>query len=558
MKKNILFFTCCVAVVFSALTLYAAPPGSNRQQVVQDNFHQLIKENSCPGCDLAGVVLTRVNLAGVNLEGANLAGAKFYLADLSAANLKGANLQGAAFGGADLAGADLTGANLTGAILGGAYLKGAITDGIITDSFSGESGITPGETTFIADESQSKHAPYSQEVVIEKRPDLVDVQPVEEQAAVVENAESNEQIADTPVSPALAQSKQPVLMADAVVSVPESTDPGSGMLQSKEAEQVQAEVVDAVILKEQNKRKVTPQDEQTEILQEAEENATTAMESDEDAAGKIEVTRDKQQMVEEVVVSEDVKVTETVTEAAVVQDNIEPVEGNGSTVSPPPAEIENAAATTQAERVVKLDDSVTKEQKAESQSVPEAVEPEDIELQSQTKGEPAVTEEDSLDRNGDEATPSVSDLIADIEEDTPSVQASGDDLVYSVETPEQAAARQLALVELLLDDDRCVECDLTGVDLSGKRMKEVDLERANLQGANLEGANLSEANLKGANLSGANLRDADLSEADLYSANLSGADLTGADLTDTLLDSADLTGAVGVPPVVDNTTEVDE
>jgi uncharacterized protein YjbI with pentapeptide repeats len=554
MKKNILFFTCCVAVVFSALMLYAAPPGSNRQQVVQDNFHQLIKENSCPGCDLAGVVLTRVNLAGVNLEGANLAGAKFYLADLSAANLKGANLQGAAFGGADLAGADLTGANLTGAILGGAYLKGAITDGIITDSFSGESGITPGETTFIADESQSKHAPYSQEVVIEERPDVVDVQPVEE-LAVGDNAELSKQITDAPISPALAQSKQPVLMADAVVSVPDATDPGSGKLQSKEAAQVQVEVADAVILQEQNKRKVTAQHEHKEIIQETEETAATAIESDEDAAEKTGVTRDELQVMEEVVVAEDVKVTETVAEGAVVHDGIEPIKENGSVASPPD-ESENAAATTEAERVVKLDDSVTKEQKAESQFVPEAVEPEDIELQSQTKGEAPVAEEDSLDRNGDEAALSVSDLVADIEEDTPSAQAPVDDLVYSVETPEQAAARQLALVELLLDDDRCVECDLSGVDLSGKRMKEVDLERANLQGANLEDANLSEANLKGANLSGANLRDADLSEADLYSANLSGADLTGADLTDTLLDSADLTGAVGVPPV--DTTEVDE
>jgi len=109
MRQKLIFLGCCIlAVSFSGPTLYAATPGSNRPGI-QDNFHRLIQENSCPGCDLAGVVLTRVNLSGANLEGANLAGAKLYLTDLSDANLKGANLQGARLGGADFGGADLTG-----------------------------------------------------------------------------------------------------------------------------------------------------------------------------------------------------------------------------------------------------------------------------------------------------------------------------------------------------------------------------------------------------------------------------------------------------------------
>ncbi|HHD63224.1 MAG TPA: pentapeptide repeat-containing protein [Desulfobulbaceae bacterium] len=123
-------------------------------------------------------------------------------------------------------------------------------------------------------------------------------------------------------------------------------------------------------------------------------------------------------------------------------------------------------------------------------------------------------------------------------------------LVYTVETPTQAAAKLQTLVEQLHDEDRCVECALAGVDLSGEGLKGADLERANLQGADLSEANLSGANLKGADLSGANLRSTDLSEADLYKANLSGADLTGADLSEALTDSADFTGAKGVSPAV--------
>jgi len=552
MKQIILSFGCCVAVGCSVLTLHAAPPGSNRQ-VVQDNFHQLIKENSCPGCDLAGVVLTRVNLSGANLEGANLAGAKFYLADLSTANLKGANLQGAAFGGADLAGADLTGANLTGAILEGAYLQGAITDGIITDSSPGDSAIKTGETVFIADESQSKHAPYSQEVVVEERRDLVDAQPVEKHVEIID-AESGDQIAEKQISPVIAQSKQPVPMADAVVvSVPVSASQRSGVVQANEPEQAQVE--EAVILAQQSKRKVAPPDENSEIIQET-EKTETEIESDKNAAKKPETIRNEQQnVIEEVVVSEEVEVTETVAEVSVGHDDIELGEGNGSNVSPA-AEIEHAVVITEADGVAPVNDSFAEEQEPGNQVVSEPVESEDIELQSQTNGEPGVAQEDSLDKNREEAASSVSDLVADIEVEAVPLQASANALVYTVETPGQAAAKQLALIEQLLDDDRCVECDLTGVDLSGKRLKEVDLERANLQGANLEDANLSEANLKGANLSGANLRNVDLSEADLYSANLSGADLTGADLTETLLDSADLTGAVGIPPT--DTVQADE
>ena len=73
--------------------------------------------------------------------------------------------------------------------------------------------------------------------------------------------------------------------------------------------------------------------------------------------------------------------------------------------------------------------------------------------------------------------------------------------------------------------NECVECDLSG---------------ANLTGTYLYGANLTGANLFGAKLTGANL-----SEADLGVANLIGANLTGADLT--LVVGADFSGALNVP-----------
>ena len=63
--------------------------------------------------------------------------------------------------------------------------------------------------------------------------------------------------------------------------------------------------------------------------------------------------------------------------------------------------------------------------------------------------------------------------------------------------------------------NECVECDLSG---------------ANLTGAYLYGANLTGANLAG---------------ADLGVANLIGANLTGADLT--LVVGADFSGALNVP-----------
>lgn len=107
------------------------------------------------------------------------------------------------------------------------------------------------------------------------------------------------------------------------------------------------------------------------------------------------------------------------------------------------------------------------------------------------------------------------------------------------------AEKKKQLVEKLLDDNRCVACDLAGVDLSGKDLEDADLERVNLEGAILRNTDFEGSNLKGANLRGADLRDADLREADMYRADVSGADLTGAKLKDALIDSLITTGVIG-------------
>lgn len=107
-------------------------------------------------------------------------------------------------------------------------------------------------------------------------------------------------------------------------------------------------------------------------------------------------------------------------------------------------------------------------------------------------------------------------------------------------------AEKLVLLEKLKDKKECFKCDLSGLDLSGKKFSKVDLEGADLSNCNLENTNFSNSNLKGVNFSGANLRDAKFKKADLYKAVFTNADLTGANLTAALIDDAQLTDAVGV------------
>lgn len=497
---------CCLFLGLSTGNGHTATIGSGRP-VVQKNFQQLIKTNRCPGCDLAGAVLTRVDLSGADLSGANLSGAKCNLTDFSGANLRGANLQGAILGGADLAGADLTGANLTGAILQGAYLKGAKLDGTLKEQGGDQGGLATGETVFVPDGAKSKHAPYTQEADIEKQGDR----------GKVSSSASLPEAKQPPVAPA-AGSKHPVSMADAVVPVAtETTEAGK------------SEKEKAVVLREQKKQPV--------------------------AAGRSEmVTPEKA----EVKPSSDTRAA-GVDENSAVHDMIARIEADAPgkesgelhkknhkkdiATTAEPDQRQPEITEEKSGSVANMEPQATTVKKAASPEQP-------------VKPVPATagTEE----RTGEAATPAVKGKSAadthafgDAAAQNAGAKEAGP-LLYTVQTPAQAAAAKQQTVERLLDTDACVECDLAGVDLSGKRLKGVDLERANLAGANLSDTNLAEANLKGANLSGANLRDADLSEADLYKADLTGADLTGADLTEAATDSADLTDAKGVPPAGDN------
>jgi uncharacterized protein YjbI with pentapeptide repeats len=87
-------------------------------------------------------------------------------------------------------------------------------------------------------------------------------------------------------------------------------------------------------------------------------------------------------------------------------------------------------------------------------------------------------------------------------------------------------------------ENRKVEPDLSGADLSQRKLRGINLSSANLRGMNLSGADLTEADL-----GGSDLRDSNLIGADLHSASLYCTSLVGADLTRTELSYVDFTGA---------------
>lgn len=601
-------FGCCIIAIFSAWTLHAATPGSNRPGV-QENFQQLIENRGCPGCNLAGAILNRVDLSGVNLEGANLAGAKLYLADLSNANLRGANLQGAALGGADLAGADLREANLTGAILEGAYFEGARTDGIITNLPAEAAGGIAGERVFIADESRSKHTPYSQEVVIEKRRDLNSTAPGSiPQGSGEVTGETDVGENGTQDAAVLLRSKQPVPMADVVVPEPVETPRGSDqnevdqavILEDNSKQEVASspeaatgpqtgaaeDVVDTV--DERGKKTASTEDEKPVIFTEAvsgeepapadgldEHSPVHAMiaqiEADNTSIGKSPAVEGRRHAERNVIDSQSSLSHDIADSAAVgpalkrrssaqsrqkVPENTPEVQEVKPAAEPEPVvqqqpaqeSVREAPISVVADEPPAAVSSSVDNRSPEKQEVTAAVQSDPVDHQGRKQGsaDEQQAAETAPETGRDVERPVDNPVAGEVENNVPGPKAAGSGLMYTVETPETAEAKQQVLIDRLLDDDRCVECDLAGVDLSGKRLKEVDLERANLQGADLEGVNLSGANLKGANLSGANLKNADLSGADLYRANLSGADLSGADFSETLIDSADFSGAAGV------------
>jgi hypothetical protein len=102
-------------------------------------------------------------------------------------------------------------------------------------------------------------------------------------------------------------------------------------------------------------------------------------------------------------------------------------------------------------------------------------------------------------------------------------------------------------------DFSCPNCDLRGVDLSGRRLADANLSGADLTGAKLRGTDLNGASLVGTILDEADLEDAklnpsakgvaDLARASLRGASLRGAEMSGADLQFAHMAGADFTGA---------------
>ena len=674
MKPFALVITCTIIAGCSSNS-YAALLGSSRP-IVQKNFQTLIKTNACPACNLAGVVLTRVNLAGANLEGANLAGAKLNLADFSGANLRNANLQNATLGGADLSKADLRGVNFNGAVLGGAYLKDALMDARVIDehTFADEGLSHVTEEKIIHEELQAKHVPYTDDSIDDVQPSTeVPVYPpalIKQQEMIKDESPAQTeqpQPTDTP-EPALQQPVEPeTIIANSVEKAAEQSKTLTPLADMEEPPVPEPTAATVVTDKQDNAAPVAPVEETgfwgsvtsffSDDSDPAEQEITVATEQD--AQKPVVEPEIEPAPTDEIIVSQtqevivtDTKQTEIVTEeihedsdfwksvgsiftsdeektvpqpelAAPVEEEVpppvevvvietEPVQAEpteesseksgfwGSVTSvfsseeekatPQPEEpvapvVEEVAPpvevvieeTKQPEAVPAEENkedssfwgsitSVFSSEEEEATPQPEPVAPvvekaappvqtdqqQGSELQDEIVVSQSVEEvfqdgEKVAEVNESEpaADTSVNEMIALIEE-SPAQEAIPAGAMATVETPAQAKAKQQVLIDRLEDKDRCVECDLAGVDLSGKNLSKVDLERANLQGANLMDVNLRQANLKGTDFSGANLTNADLREADLYLADFTDAILTGANFEEALIDSAYFIGATGV------------
>lgn len=424
--------------------------GAEVSRTVQQNIDNLIRTNSCSGCDLSGADLNRMILTGADLSNADLSGATFFLADLSDANLSGANLRDAKFGGADLAGADLRGADLRGALLDGAFLKGSIMDGKIVDSVAAtpEESAEATEKVYVPDETTPKQvADHTQAAV-------TDGGEQDEEAVAMANAEKG----SNATQPGPTEDKD---------TTSEPTDSAAGGTGDVTAESsVPAEPNDEV--------KDQPKEEPKEL------------------------TDQKKKVV--------------------APQNSEPSADNatlGSVGAPP------------VKKVAPVEQAVV-----ESEAKDLAVSPKDA-----ADPDPMVTETVVAMKPEDQ------EPVQEKELTEPATSA-----MEKAPQSELATNVEAQFIEKLLDENRCYECDLSGVDLSGKDLSGADLEGSDLSGAILNDVDLAGANLKQVNFRGAQMKKADLRRADLYKADLSNADLTDADFRGTLTDEADFTGALGYQP----------
>jgi Pentapeptide repeats (8 copies)/Pentapeptide repeats (9 copies) len=103
-----------------------------------------------------------------------------------------------------------------------------------------------------------------------------------------------------------------------------------------------------------------------------------------------------------------------------------------------------------------------------------------------------------------------------------------------------AHAYSAADLKTLMTTNKCVGCDLSGVDLSSKKLANADLQAANLIGANLTSTNFANANLGGANLTGSNVSNTNFTGAILQAASLVNVNFANTNLTKTDLSYGNL------------------
>ncbi len=584
-------------------------PG-NVQAGNQDQFKQLIDTNSCPSCDLSGLVLTRLDLSGADLEGADLSEAKLFLTDLSDANLKRANLKGAKLGGADFANADLRGADLTGAVVEGAYLESALMgelpgpapeEVVESEQVSQEPAAVEEQPTHVqqSDEPVEKVEDADQaELTPEENQDLevsaialepmVDAEPggkvlhpdeevvhgkklvtiedvvIEEELPGTQSVEDESHKVDDGVSDILVGKKEDRVVTETMDSLEQPLPSESvGEVVPSSVEEKEVVIATPVVEPEKVGMAIATDDQillppkedvksakaiipLEDAVIEEETSLSQSTENKENTGVDVEVnTLAKQTPVvpAEVETTTMGAVTESMEAENPLEEEIIVVEGGAAETAAAPETSAKGDATVMAVK----GEEVAADWENDESVVPVAVNPEEV-LRPSMSEESLIVEGltgGEIEASVPKGAETVSGMIEAMDESS-GVQPTSPEKVYTVPTPQEADVERQQIVDRLLDMESCVECNLRGVDLSGKNLSEFDLERADLSESNLEGADLSEANLKGVDFRSANLRQADLSEADLYRADFSGADLTGADLGKTLVESTTFDGAIGV------------
>jgi len=564
----------------------------------EENRKQLVATNSCPGCDLSGVNLDRLQMQGANLEGANLSQAKVRLSSLAKANLRRANLQNAQFGGSDLADADLRGANVQGATFAGAYMVGLQLDkGVVLNQTTAEAAVVsdqaapeqkpvapavppaavssapvtpPVEEPGLLDKTwggitglfgAGEDGPQKKEAAAMSVKDASSVpteQPAVQKTAVPTSSVEKKPVASVPGKSEAAAPEEPGLLdktwsgLTGLFGQNEGAEKPKGSLSAEKQERPADEVASSVTASPPVPQPVVA--ERTVAAPSVPEKSvpekfTTVIAQTESAASP-----HKAEKAEEPGLLD--KTWSGITGLFTSDEEGAKQEGAA------PAEKSVVSTADQVDRPIPAPVKTTVAPVPVTPPVPTTVvnePPAEIAESVVLEGEPVVpiapavapvvgrkeavvqAQEKTGAKTGDaqEKTPKTTTEV-------PAVVANATPVLPVSEADMQVAKEKNRLQTL--DSKKCYGCKLQGVDFAGKNLSGVDFEGADLTGSNLAGADLEGGNLKGAVLVGANLRGADLQGADLYKANLSKADLTDANLKDALLDDAQFVDTVGYKP----------